>query len=74
VSLCVLAVERTIVAEQLSFTSVPPAERRRSCLQFRGPVCLFLRGLLVMSVLLLEPDRATSCTGIQVGDRAARGN
>lgn len=67
-----LTVKRGIVAEPLSLTSVPPAERCRSCLQLRGAVCLFLRGLLVMSVLLLEPDRAARCTAIEVGNRAAR--
>ena len=69
-----LAVKRGIVAEQLSLTSVPPAERCRPFLQFRGPVCLFLRGLLVMSALLLEPGRAARSTAIQVGDRAAGGS
>ena len=55
VSLCVLAVKRGIVAEQFPLTLVPPAERCRSCLQLRGPICSRPRGCQ-REIVALSPD------------------
>ena len=68
-----LAVKRGIAAQLVSLPPVPPAERRRSSLELRRPGCLFLRGLFVMSMLALEPDRAARCAPIEVRDRGASG-